>query len=94
MSGTVYKTADGELLAAGDKIRVFNMNVNCGAGGNGVVELRDGGAAGNIYVVSTGTASTGVAFHFGDEGYLFLNGCYANVDANVNSIAVTLVKEP
>ena len=92
-SGTVYKTADGELLAAGDKIRVFNINVNSGAGGNGVVELRNGGAAGDIYVVVTGTASTGVSFEFGDQGYLFLNGCYANIDANVDSIAVTLVKE-
>ena len=93
MSGTKYMVADGEILARDNRIRVFNINVNSGAGGGGIVEFRNGGAAGDIYLVTTGTVSTGVPFEYGDHGIVFTDGCYVNMDANVDSITVTYRKE-
>jgi hypothetical protein len=92
--GTVRKTADGELLSGGERIRVYAMHLVSGAGGNSVVSLKNGGAAGDIWITCTGTASTGITFDFGHKGFVFTNGCYVDVDANTNSVLVSCWKEP
>lgn len=92
-SGTKLITADGELLGAGDRIRINTLHIICGAGGNGVVLLKSGGSGGTVWVSETGTASKGVTFSYGESGIVLPNGCYVDIDANVVSVAITCYKE-
>lgn len=91
--GSKRVTADGELNSAGDRLRVYMVHVISGAGGGAVVSLRNGGAAGDIWVTVTGTASTGITFDFGHNGIVFSNGCYVDVDANTTSVVASYEKE-
>ena len=93
LAGSKRITASGELNAAGERLRVYMMNVLCGAGGNGVVSLKSGGVAGDIWIQQVGTASQGVTFDYTDKGVVLPNGCYVTIDANVVSVVITYEKE-
>lgn len=90
--GSILKTASGELFAAGDKVRVFNMNVISG-GTATVISLSNGGSGGTIWIKETGTVSTGKTFDYGVNGHLFTNGCYLTVDGNTTSVLISCRKE-
>jgi len=91
-AGSVLRTSDGELIAAGVRVRVFNMHLISG-GTASVIALINGGSSGTTYIKETGTANTGKTFDYGTEGHLFPNGCYADVDANIVSVLVSCRKE-
>lgn len=91
--GTKLVTADGELFAAGDTIRVFNMHILSSGGGAAVVTLKNGGSGGTAWVTETGTTSTGKTFDYGVNGILFTNGCYVDVDANTTSVLISCRKD-
>lgn len=91
--GSILVTADGELIAAGNTIRVFNIHILSGGGGGAVVSLKNGGASGTVWITETGTTSTGKTFDYGINGLLFTNGCFVDVDANTTSVLLSCRKE-
>jgi hypothetical protein len=94
MSGSQLITADGVVGTSGKPIRVYGIHVISGAGGGAVVNLRSGTAVGGtIRLKATGTASQGVTFPYGNEGHLFEEGCYCDVDTNTTSVLVSFQKE-
>ena len=74
--GTRVMTSDGELIAAGDIIRVFNIHVVASGTTAPVATLKNGGISGTTFIKQTGVASTGTTFDYGVNGVLFTNGCY------------------
>lgn len=86
--GTKLITADGEATAAGVPTRVKCIHILSGGGGAAVVSLKNNGSGGTIYITETGTVSTGKTFYYSEDGILFPNGCYVDVDANTTSVAV------
>lgn len=92
MGGTVRRTASGELLSAGDNVRVFSVHIVSIADTSGKVLLREGGASGTIKYELTGQAGTGFTDNI-DDGLLFTNGCYADLDVNTTSVAIQCIKE-
>lgn len=91
--GSIYRTTSGEVIGAGDKVRVNSLHVISGGGGGAVIQLRNGGAGGTIWIKETGTTGTGASFNYGETGVLFTNGCYVDVDANTVSVLITAYKE-
>lgn len=91
--GTKLITADGESLSAGDRTRVKAMHILSGGGGAAVVSLKNNGASGTIYITETGTVSTGKTFYYGEDGFIFPNGCYVDVDTNTTSVLLSLKKD-
>lgn len=82
-------TADGVLSAAGEPVIIYGVHILSGAGGGGVVNLRDGSAvSGTILIQEQGTASKGKSVSYGGLGLSFPNGCYVDIDANVTSVTV------
>lgn len=82
-------TEDGAVSTSGEPVAVYGIHILSGAGGGGVVILRDGtSTAGTAIITEEGTASQGVTFHFGGVGVVFPSGCFADVDANVTSVSV------
>lgn len=93
LAGSERLVADAELLNAGDRIRVYYAHVISGAGGGAIVDLINGGAAGDVWLRCVGTASLGTPHDFGHNGVVFPNGCYVDVDGNTVSIVLTYEKE-
>ena len=97
VAGSVLKTADGVVGLSGKPVRVFRIHVLSG-GTAGVVNLYNGTSnSDDLYIQETcGTVSTGNLFDYGEEGFLFPNGCYYEeaVDANVTSTLITFRNEP
>jgi len=94
MPGTQLVVADGTVGRAGLPVRVYNLHINCNAGGNGVVNLRNGSTvAATIWAICNGTASSGVTVPFAETGILLPAGCFVDIDANVTSVAVTFATE-
>ncbi len=92
--GTQLVTADGIVGRSGKPVRVYHIHVISGAGGGGIVSLRNGSVVGaTAWATVTGTASTGVTFDFGETGILLPAGCFVDIDANVTSVAVTFSTE-
>lgn len=93
-SGSQLITADGVVGASGKPTRVYGIHVISGAGGGAVINLRSGTAvSGTIRIKSTGTASQGVTFTYGNHGQLFESGCYCDVDTNTTSVLVNYSQE-
>jgi hypothetical protein len=96
-AGAVLKAADGVVGISGKPVRVFGLHVLSG-GTAGIVKLYNGTtASGTLYVQQTcGTVSTGNLFEYGNEGFLFPNGCFYEevVDANVTSTLISFRNEP
>lgn len=90
--GSKLVTASGELFAAGDVVRVFNINIISG-GTPGVFTMGVGGASGTTWIKETGTANTGKTIDYGINGQLFNNGCYCTVDGNTTSVLIACRKE-
>ena len=94
MPGTQLVTADGTIGRVSLPVRVYHIHINCGAGGNGVVNLRNGSTvAATIWAICNGTASQGITVSWGECGILLPAGCYVDIDANVTSVAVTFATE-
>lgn len=92
--GTQLVTADGIVGRSGLPVRVYSLHIISGAGGGGIVILRNGAVVGaTAWVQCTGTASDGETFGFGETGILLPAGCYVDIDANVTSVAVTFSTE-
>ena len=88
--GSQLITADGVAGTSGKPLRIYSVHVISGGGGGAVVNLRSGTAVGGtIRVAVTGTASQGITFSFGEQGYLFESGCFVDVDANTTSVLLT-----
>ena len=90
--GTIRRTSNGELLSAGDIVRVFSVHIVSDTDATGKVQLREGGASGTVKYELTGQSGTGFTDNI-DNGLLFTNGCYADLDANVTSVEIQCVKE-
>jgi len=94
MSGSQLIVADGVVGTSGKPIRVYGIHVISGAGGGAVINLRSGTAVGGtIRITSTGTASQGVTFLYGNEGQLFEAGCFCDIDTNTTSVLVSFQRE-
>ena len=85
--------SDGELTAAGDVIRVFNIHVLASGTSTPIVTLRNGGLGGTIFLKETGTASTGKTIDYGVNGKLFTNGCYVSQSPVDGSVLITFRKD-
>lgn len=90
--GTKIVTEDGEATAANTPTRIKTMHILSGGGGAAIVSLKNNGSSGTIYVTETGTTSTGKTFYYGEDGILFPNGCYVDVDTNTTSVILVLKK--
>ena len=87
-------TADGVVGTSGKAVRIYGIHVISGAGGGAVINLRSGTVVGGtIRITSTGTASQGVTFLYGNNGQLFESGCFCDVDANTTSVLVNYIQE-
>lgn len=92
--GTQLVTADGVVGTSGSPVRIYAIHILSGAGGSGTVQLRSGtGASGTIYVQEAGTANEGRTVLFGTCGYFFPSGCYADIDSDVTSVAVSYIQQ-
>lgn len=95
-TGDKLVTADGELIAAGDTIRVFNVHILSSGTKSFVTSLLNGGAGGTVWIKETGTAGTGKTIDYGVNGKLFTNGCYVStpaIDGVTGTILVTFRKD-
>jgi len=90
--GTVRRTTNGEILGAGDNVRVFSVHIISVTDTSGKILLREGGSSGTIKYELTGQAGTGFTDQI-DNGLLFTNGCYADLDDNTTSVAIQCIKE-
>ncbi len=90
--GTIRKTSDGELFAAGDTCRVFSLHIVSSTDTGGVVLLKSGGSSGDVEHKSIGTANSGFTDNI-ENGMQFTNGCFVDVDANVVSVDIQCIKE-
>lgn len=86
--GTKLITVDAEATVAGKPTRVKCIHILSGAGGGAVVSLKNNGSGGTVFVTETGTASTGKTFYYSEDGILFPQGCFVDVDTNTTSVAV------
>lgn len=94
-------TAAGEVVGvAGKPTRVYHMNILSGAAAGEVklynVSAVAGIAAGKLYVQQLCTVvSSGNDFNYGQEGFLFPDGCVYEeaVDANVTATTITFSQE-
>lgn len=86
--GTKLITADGEATTANIPTRVQSIHILSGGGGAAVVSFKNNGSSGTTYLTETGVVSTGKTVYYGQDGVLFPNGCYVDVDANTTSVAV------
>lgn len=84
--GTKNLTASGEINIAGVAIRVKCIHIISTGGGGAVVSLKNNGTSGTTFVTQTGTVSTGATFYYGEDGFLFPNGCWAAFDGNTSSV--------
>ena len=92
--GTELVTADKIIGRSGKPVRVYHLHINSGAGGGGVVNLRNGAlVTSTIWAICNGTASAGEGVSFGETGILLPLGCFVDVDANVTSVAITFHTE-
>lgn len=94
ITGSQLVTADLAVGTSGKPIRVYAMHILSGGGGGGIAILRNGTTTGGTaYVQETGTTSTGKSFEYGRYGFLFPDGCFCDIDANVTSALVEFSKE-
>jgi hypothetical protein len=88
--GSVYGAADAVAGPSGKPIRVYGLTVTSGGGGNGVCLLKNGTTSGGtVYISQTGTTPTSVSWDYGVYGRLFPDGCFVDMDANVDSYVVS-----
>lgn len=95
-TGDKLVTTNGELTAAGDTIRVFNVHILSSGTKTFVTSLLNGGVGGDIYIKETGTVGTGKTIDYGINGKLFTNGCYVStptIDDVYGNILVTFRKD-
>lgn len=93
MNGVGYaqRSDDGVIGDSGAPKVVYGFCLVNGAGGNGVITLRDGTTTGGTAVLvhtSTAGANGGQYVSLGGVGVTFPSGCFADVDANVATITV------
>lgn len=87
--GSVRLTADGAVGASGEPVFVYGFSFVSGAGGAGVVVLRNGTTDSSpIYISDEGTASKGKTVNLG-EGFFFPDGCFFDKDANVDHVVIS-----
>jgi hypothetical protein len=88
--------ADGIAGVSGKPIRIFSIHILAAGADVPEIKLYSGIATGGtIYVQQKGTANTGATFEFGENGFLFPNGCYYEevTDAHVTSTLITFTQE-
>ncbi len=92
-SGSVLKTADGAVGTSGRELRVFAEHEIYGGTSTGSV-LRNGTAdSDTIYISLTSSDSSGVTSTFGDQGFLFPDGCYFDEGTSVTSCLIQYREE-
>lgn len=81
LSGTETFTADGAVIDSGAKVRIFNVTWVSGATA-GILQLFNGtSATGTPYFSEAGTANQSKTVNF-ENGMVFANGCYVDINAN------------
>lgn len=85
--GSKLLTADGEVGAAGQPVRIHNVHIISG-GTAAIVAFNNNGASGTLWIKETGTISTGKTIDYGINGHLFPLGCYVDLDNNTTSVLV------
>ena len=79
---------DGVVGTSGTPKVIHSVTVWSGATGS-VVNIYDGTSTSGTLVLSlTGTANISVVFSLGGVGLVLKNGCYVDVDANIQSATV------
>lgn len=93
-AGTILITADTNI-GGGKPTRIYCAHVISGAGGGGLLNLRNGTSASATEVIrESGTTNTGETFDYGYEGYRFPAGLFADfANANVVSALITYIIE-
>lgn len=80
--------ADGIVGAfSGKPVRIKHISLASGSTVS-VLSLCSGAAAGTEFQSLKGTVSDSKEFNFGDDGILYPDGCYLNVDANISYATV------
>ena len=95
-SGAQLMVADGAVGTSGASVRLFTIHILAAGADVPEIKLYNGTSnAGTIYVQQKGAASTGKTFEFGEEGFLFPDGCFYEevTDAHVTSTLIEFQKE-
>lgn len=89
MIGSVRLTADGAVGKSGKRTVVHSVVMLAGAGGAGVLVLRDGTAdTGTVYVQEDGTAASKTKTYNFEGGLYFPTGCFFDKDTNTTAVVV------
>lgn len=87
--GSRHITANGELSTSGMPVVLYSVSINSN-GSAGLVILRNGTSAGADVLLSlTGVANEGISVPLNEDGLMFPNGCYMDIDGNVESVTIS-----
>ncbi len=94
MAGSVRITAAGVVGVSGKPVRVFGFTTRSKASGVGIVTLYDGTSTGGTEkYVFNGNTDASADKVFNAAGKFFPNGCYANLDGDVQYVDFDYVQE-
>lgn len=87
--GSRHITANGELSTSGMPVVLYDVSINSNESA-GLVILRNGTSAdADVLLSFTGTASEGISIPLNEDGVMFPNGCYVDIDGNVESVTIS-----
>lgn len=93
LSGTTRLTADGAVGTSGRAIRVFNATWVCSGATNINLVLRNGtSATDTVYVQQAGANGKTVSQNW-EEGLLFPDGCFFDIDGDVDAAVIEFREE-
>lgn len=85
--GSSYLTTSGAVGVASKPKMIYALTVISGATA-AVVQLKNGGSSGTIYIQETGTINKGVTFNY-SEGFFFPTDCFYTADGNQTSVLIS-----
>ena len=93
MNGVNYGlvTGDGVIGTSGTPKVIYGMSIVNNSGGNGVVNIRNGALVSDPIVIRhtmTVGADSGEYVPISDVGLMLGDGCFVDIDANVEQVAL------
>ena len=94
--GSQLMIAEGVVGSQNRPIRIYAIHILAAGADVPEIKLRNGTVnTDTIYIQLKGTGSTGATHTFGEDGFLFPNGCFYEevTDAHVTSTLIEFEKE-
>lgn len=93
LPGTKRLTADAELGTSGKPLRIFSVCIHSAGSGASTAAFRNGTlSTDDAYFTVDGIADQTVMANFAG-GIRFPNGCYVDLDANIEYATITYTEE-